>query len=227
MRRSGIGTALAAAVGLMLMACAMTSPDVVPDGDAPVTGGTYDDASARAVLIHEAEGDIPEQSVADWYDEAGSQAPDAFDPVSCRNSVSPVLLYDRDAGAAGTVYRPATVEREYDGATVTANQFARLFESDAEAEAFLRALRADREACPVFEIEGTRVGQSVLDGDFSVAAVGFAFDVTSPDGSSNGAIEWVLRDGNLVLALGGVGASVERLAPLLERIVEEYAERLA
>ena len=208
---------------LLLTGCSSNAPGV----DDPSSAATYTDAEARDVLIDESGDPIPTLTLAEWYAEASEQAPDTFDPASCRNSVSPVLLYDRDADQVGTIYRPATIEREYDGATVTAAQFVRVFATDAEAAGFVEAFRADRAACREFEIEGTRVVQGVIDGDFAVDAVGFTFDVAAPDGSTNGALEWMLRDGNLVIALDGVGASVEVLAPLSHRIAEEYAARLS
>jgi hypothetical protein len=215
---------LLAAASCVLLVAGCTS--VLPGSD-PTSGDTYSDAEVREVLVHESSGPIESQTLAEWYEEAAEVAPeDAFDPSSCRNSVSPVLLYDRDASAEGTLYRPATVEREYDGATVTATQFVRLFESEDDAADFLSTLRAERSACPEFSVEGTTVAQGVVDGDFAVEAVGFSFDVTSPDGSTYGAFEWVLHDRNLLIALDGSGDDLDALKPLIDQIAAEYASRL-
>jgi hypothetical protein len=222
------GAAILAATALSLSLAGCFPPllgDPSPTAESTITG-THDEDAVAEIIIDESGGVLSGYATSDVRDEMDADVPQ-FEPASCRNSVTPALLFDQDVTAGGWLYRPPALERHFDGAVVTATQFVRLFETDEDAVAFVEQQRAERTACPEFTVvgEGTRVTQLLVEGDLAVEATGYAFEVFQPDGTTLASFEWVLRDGNLLIALGGGGASPEAIAPLRD-IAAEYADRI-
>jgi hypothetical protein len=206
---------LAVVIVALLSACTAAPPSVRDYTDADV---------AQLVLLEEA-GDARAVSLADYRDAQLADAP-AVQPESCRNSVGPLVLFAQDEAAEGTVFQPPPVFRDIPGADLAASVFARRFPSAADAEAFVDALRAERSACPAFDTaSGTHVEQSVVEGDFTVPAVGFSFAVTPPGGDASASFEWILRTGNVAIAVDAATPDPETVEAL-RALAADYAQAL-
>ena len=191
----------------------------------PPSAREYTDADVAQLILLEEAGDARAVSVADYRDAQLADAP-VVQPESCRNSISPLVLFAQDEAAEGTVFQPPPVFRDLPGADLAASAFARRFPSAADAEAFVDALRAERSACPAFDTAtGTHVEQSVAEGDFAVPSVGFSVAVTPPDGDASASFEWILRSGNVAIAVDAATPGPEAVEAL-RALAGEYAEAL-
>lgn len=230
MRRPG--SAAAALLGVLLAAgalgsCALTPPVLgeQPTG-APALGEFTDEDVAALLILGDAASDPGASSVAQHREHFLASSPEV-EPASCRDGIAPLVLFDRDASAEGTVFRPPPLFRETPGADLLVAQYVRRFPTSADATAFLTALRAARAACPAFGTPGAPpTAQTVLDGDFAVDAVGFAFDSTVTTGQPPATFEWVLVHRNVAIALDVALVDDDDDRAVLDALAEEYAARL-
>lgn len=231
MRRAGSRVAALLGAGVLgaaiLGGCALTPPVLgAPSGEGPASAGRFTDADIGRLLILSDEASDPgASSVADYRARQDADLP-AVDPAACRNSVAPLLLLDRDAGADGTVFEPPALFRTTAGRDLVVAQHARRFGDAEEASAFVAELRRRRDACPAFDSPDGRVARTTETGGFAVPAVGFATTTTAADGSTRESFEWVLVADNLVLSLLADLPDAEAAATL-DDLAEEYAARLA
>lgn len=224
MRR--LGSAIAFLGLLLLTSCALTPPVLggLP-GDPPAAGAFSDEDVAALLLVNDPESDLGASTVAAHREHFLASTPEV-EPASCRDSMAPLLLLDQDAGAEGTVFRPPPLFRDAPGADLVVAQYARRFASPAAAAEFLSALRAARASCPELGIPGDPpTTQTVIDGDFAVDAVGFAFDRTVTTGQPPATFEWVLVHGNVAIALDAAIIDDDD-REVLDALAEEYAQRL-
>lgn len=223
------GSAFTALLGVLLLAsCAITPPVLGgrPGGDeAPATGELTDEGLAALLIIGDDESDPRESSLAEHREHFTASTPEV-EPASCRDSMAPLLLLDRDATGEGTVFAPPPLFRDAPGADLVVVQYARRFPSSADATEFLADLRTARESCPAFGLPGNPpTQQTVVDGDFAVDAVGFAFDTTMTTGAPPATFEWVLVHGNVAIALDAALVNDDD-RELLDALAEEYANAL-
>jgi hypothetical protein len=231
MRRTGSAVAL---LGLLLLtSCAITPPVLGGPFPADADGGLStenglrtDEGVAALLILNDPESPLGDTTVADYLAQALATAPEV-DPASCRSSTVPLVLLDAEASAAGTIFQPPTLFREAPGVDLLVTQVARRFESAEEAQEFLDDLRAAREACPRYvTADGSAIEQEVVEGDFPVAAAGFAITSTAPDGSGASTFEWVLVERDTAISLRA-DLLDEDAAATLRELADEYAERLA
>jgi hypothetical protein len=224
MRR--LGSAVAFLGLLLLTSCALTPPVLgEAPGVPPAAEGFTDEDVAALLILGDDESDLGMSTVAQHREHFLASTPEV-EPASCRDSMAPLLLMDRDAGAEGTVFRPPPLFRDAPGADLVVAQYARRFPSSVDAADFLSALREARASCPEFGIPGDPpTTQTVIDGDFAVDAVGFAFDRTVTTGLPPATFEWVLVHGNVAIALDAAILDDDD-RDVLDGLAEEYAQRL-
>jgi hypothetical protein len=225
MRRTG--SAVVALLGvLLLVSCALTPPVLGGRPGDPIAAGAFSDEDVAALLIlGDDESDLRASTVAEHREHFLASTPEV-EPGECRDSMAPLLLLDQDADAEGTVFRPPPLFRDAPGADLVVVQYARRFESAADATAFFADLRTARESCPEFDVvDGPHTEQSAVDGDFAVDAVGFTADTTSTAGETTSNLEWLLVHGNVAIALyAALRDDDDR--EVLDALAEEYAQRL-
>lgn len=224
MRR--LGSAIAFLGLLLLTSCALTPPVLGGRPGDPLAAGAFSDEDVAGLLIlNDDESDLGASTVAAHREHFLASTP-VVEPESCRDSMAPLLLLDRDAGAEGTVFRPPPLVRDAPGADLVVAQYARRFPSSADAASFLTDLRTARGSCPEFAVvDGPRSEQTVVDGAFAVDAAGFAVEATSADGETTSNFEWVLVHENVAIALDAALRD-EDDRQVLDALADEYAQRL-
>jgi hypothetical protein len=227
MRRAG--GAVAALLGLLLLSSCAVTPPVLGgrpgDPTIPRAAGLFSDPEVEALLIrNDPESEAVASTLAGYRESLLATIPDV-DPVSCRDSIAPLVLFARDATAEGTVFEAPPLFRDAPGADLLVAQVARRFPSPDEAAAFLAALRAARAGCPAYDsADGQHAEREVVDGDLAVDAVGVAIERTSA-GETTSSFEWVLVHGNVAIALEAELLDDDDRA-VLDALAEEYAARL-
>jgi hypothetical protein len=227
MRRVGSGFALLGLI-LLLGSCAVTPPVLggrQPTSTPAVDAWTDEDLAALLIL------DDPESenvvlAVADYRDGVVAEVPDV-EPAGCRDSFAPLLLVSRDATATGSVVVSPPLFREAPGADLLVAQVGRRFDSAAEASAFAEELRLARAECPGFATaDGIRTERAIVDGDFAVAAIGFASTTTSAEGGVVESFEWMLVHDEVALSISA-DVSDDDDRDILTALTAEYAALLA
>ena len=190
----------------VLTGCSIVSP--VTD---PLAGATVD---AHDVLITggdvgELEGATateatePFASVIDDYLASHATGIPPIEPEECGDAVVDLVLLDRDAGAAGTIYSAPRIVLA-NGAELL--QTAREFPGADQADAWFEDYRELIEDCPAFTVHASTgdlvVTQKVSDAGYDIDGFVVRLEIAGPDGSVPDYNEqWMLRDGPFAVLL--------------------------
>ena len=184
-------------------------------GCATDTTATFTDADAQTILFgqptqatlgklgYTAEKNTLSTASVETYLANVSGNADVIDPAKCANVVRPLLLTDRDASSQDTFYElPHLIAG---GSIVTVQ--ARLFSTDAAAEAFLTDFHKAVADCPQFtDTQGSdTIGVAVAVSDPDPDGRGFFMDTVAGTSDAARAFRtYIVRQGNLAIAVQGV-----------------------
>lgn len=197
---------LVAALVLVSLAGCTASTTTFTDADAQdIIFGQITQASLTSLGLTAASNTIQSDTVGNYV--AGvSDGDTAFEPAECADSARPLVLLEADAESTDTFYAlPALTS----GSTAITTR-ARLFGTDAAAQAFLAEFQRANEACSEFTVtQGDTTDHVEL--TVSEAAEndeGFRLDtVAGVDNQLLTIRTYVVREGNLVLAIQAPTAS--------------------
>ncbi|MEO5921110.1 MAG: hypothetical protein ABIQ01_08200 [Pseudolysinimonas sp.] len=146
------------------------------------------------------DGTEPFASTVDDYLAARASDIPPIDPEPCGDAVVDLVLLDRDAGAAGTVYTAPRIRLQNGYELV---QTGREFAGADAAETWLAAYRAVLEGCPEFTVHledsDVRVAQTVTDAGSGRDGFVVRLEITGEAGTPTYNEQWVLRDGPFVV----------------------------
>jgi hypothetical protein len=206
----------------------------------PVAGATVD---ARDVLI--TEGDVgqldgavandetePFASTVDDYLALHATGIPPIDPEQCGDAVVDLVLLDRDAGAAGTIYTAPRIVLDTGDELL---QTGREFPSAAEAETWFEDYRELLESCPAFTVEADAgdivVTQSVTDAGYSIDGFVVRLEIDAPDGGETPDFnqQWMLRDGAFAVLVSSASDDPddEALLPAVDAIQQRLVAAVA
>ncbi|MBX3098868.1 MAG: hypothetical protein KF761_04745 [Salinibacterium sp.] len=186
------------------------------------TGGTatFADADAQTVLFgkdtqaslaklgYTAEKNVLSTASVETYLANVSSIADVIDPAKCANTVRPLLLPDRDVNSQDTFYG---LPHLITGGLVVTVQ-ARLFPTDADAEAFLADFHKAVADCPKFtDTQGSdTIGVVVSVSDPDPDGRGFFMDTVAGTSDAARAFRtYIVRQGNLAIAVQGVANTAD------------------
>jgi hypothetical protein len=196
--------------------------------DVLITGGDVGELEG-ATVNDETE---PFASTVDDYLALHATGIPAIEPEECGDAVVDLVLLDRDAGAAGTIYSAPRI--------VLANgyellQTGREFPSAAEADAWFEDYRELLETCPAFTVEAADgdivVTQSVTDAGYSIDgfAVRLEIDAPASSGTPDFNEQWMLRDGPFAVLVSSASDDPddEALLPAVDLIQQRLVAAVA
>jgi hypothetical protein len=227
------------AVAVSLLAgCSLVFP--ITD---PLAGATVD---AHEVLITgsdvgELEGATgteatePFASAVDDYLALHATGIPPIEPDECGDAVVDLVLLDRDAGAAGTIYAAPRLVLP-DGYELV--QTGREFPGTAEAAVWFDDYRELIESCPAFVVHDPPgdvvVTQKVSDAGYEIDGFVVRLEIDGPDdGPPTYNEQWILRDGPFAVLLsaqsadGGDDAMLPAVDLVHERLIDAVAAAAA
>ena len=168
----------------------------------------------------------PFASTVDDYLALRATSVPPIEPESCGDAVIDLVLLDRDAGAAGTMYAAPRI--------VLANgyellQTGREFPSAGQAETWFADYREVLEACPEFTVHlqdsDLHVTQTVTDAGYDIDGFVVRLGITGQtDETPSHNEQWMLRDGAFAVLVSS--ASEDRTDDELIPAVDAVHERL-
>lgn len=148
-----------------------------------------------------------------------------IEPERCGDAVVDLVLLDRDAGAAGTIYTPPRI--------VLANgqelvQTGREFPGPEQAEGWFAAYREILEDCPGFTVHTDDgdivVSQKVGDAGYDIDGFVVRLEIVGPDGTTTYNEQWMLRDGPFaVLVSSTSGDPDETMLPAVDLVYQRLS----
>lgn len=199
------------AVVPLLTGCSLVFP--ITD---PLAGATVD---AHEVLItgsdvSELEGATaaeetePFASTVDDYLALHATGIPPIEPESCGDAVVDLVLLDRDAGAAGTIYAAPRIVLSNGYELV---QTGREFPAEGQADAWFADYRELIEDCPAFTVHDSTgdivVTQRVSDAGYEIDGFVVRLEIAGPDPEAPTFNEqWILRDGPFAVLMSAQSA---------------------
>ena len=155
-----------------------------------------------------------------------------IEPEECGDAVVDLVLLDRDAGAAGTIYSAPRI--------VLANgqdllQTGREFADAGDAEEWFADYRELLEGCPAFAVHASDgdivVTQKVSDAGYEIDGFVVRLEITGPDGEQTPDYneQWMLRDGPFAVLVSSpsVDGADDALLPAVDLLHDRLVAAVA
>jgi hypothetical protein len=173
----------------------------------------------------------PFASTVDDYLALRATSVPPIEPDACGDAVIDLVLLDRDAGAAGTMYVAPRIVLESGDELL---QTGREFPSAAEAETWFDDYRDAIEGCPEFTVHlqdgDLRVRQTVTDAGDDIDSFVVRLEITGQtDGTPSHNEQWMLRDGRFAVLVSSAGddRTDDQLAPAVDAVHERLVAAVA